>query len=170
MNGQSRNTIIVMSVLLLLAGLAGIALPQIMSIAAALLIGWLLIFAGIIIFYMTWHGFRERWIVWLKPFVLIAVGLLITFHPIAGAAALGLMLFIYFLLDGFSSVGFAWELRSAPGWGWILLKGAISLLLAAVFILGWPFTSIWLVGLFVGVNLFFDGMTLLMLGLAGTRP
>jgi uncharacterized membrane protein HdeD (DUF308 family) len=35
-----------------------------------------------------------------------------------------------------------------------------------VFIAGWPFTTVWLIGLFVGLSLFVDGLSLLMLGLA----
>jgi uncharacterized membrane protein HdeD (DUF308 family) len=38
--------------------------------------------------------------------------------------------------------------------------------LAIVFIAGWPFTTAWLVGLFIGIGLFVDGLSLLMLGLA----
>jgi uncharacterized membrane protein HdeD (DUF308 family) len=132
-------------------------------------VGWLLIIAGAMIFYITWHGFRERLIVWLKPLVLISIGLFILFYPIVGVAALGLMLVIYFLLDGFAGIAFAWELRPRDGWGWLMFNGVLSLLLAAVFMFGWPFTSAWLVGLLVGISLFIDGLTLLMLGLAATE-
>jgi uncharacterized membrane protein HdeD (DUF308 family) len=166
MDHRSRQTVIIVSVILLLAGVVGIALPQFMSMAIAFFIGWLLLAAGIIVFFITWFGFRERWIVWLKPFTLIIIGLLILFNPIAGAAALGLMLGVYFLLDGFAGVAFARELRPSPGWGWLMLNGLMSLILAAIFILGWPFTTVWLVGLLVGISLFIDGLTLLMLGLA----
>jgi len=166
MDHRSRKAVIIVSIILLLAGVIGIALPQFMSMAIAWFIGWLLLAAGVFVLFITWFGFRERWIVWLKPFILIIVGLLILFNPIAGAAALGLMLGVYFLLDGFAGVGFAWELRPSRGWGWLMLNGLLSLALAAIFIIGWPFTTAWLVGFLVGISLFIDGLTLLMLGLA----
>jgi len=166
MDIRSRKTVIITSIVLLLAGIAGIALPQFMSLAVALFAGWLMILAGGIAFYITWHGFRDRWVVWLKPFALITVGLLILLHPLAGTAALGLILAVYFLLDGFAGVGSARELRPRRGWGWLMFNGIVSLVLAAVFIVGWPFTSAWLIGLFIGISLFFDGLSLLMLGLA----
>jgi uncharacterized membrane protein HdeD (DUF308 family) len=168
MDRQSRKTVVITSIVLLLAGIVGIALPQFMSMAVALFAGWLMIVAGSIAFYITWHGFRDRWIVWLKPFVLVVVGLLILLHPIAGTAALGLILAVYFLLDGFAGVGSAWELRPRRGWSWLMFNGVLSILLAAVFIAGWPFSSTWLIGLFIGISLFFDGLSLLMLGLAAT--
>jgi len=166
MDGRSRKTIIVISLVLLLAGLLGIVLPQFMSMAVALFVGWLLLVAGGIVFFITWLGFRRHWIVWLKPFVLIAVGLLILLHPVAGATALGLVLAVYFLLDGFAGVSFALGIKPLPGWRWLMFNGVLSLLLAVVFIAGWPFATSWLVGLLIGISLFVDGLSLLMLGLA----
>ena len=168
MDRRSRKTVIITSIGLLLLGIAGIALPQFMSMAVAFFAGWLMIVAGGIAFYITWYGLRDRWVVWLKPFVLIAVGLLILLHPIAGTAALGLMLAVYFMLDGFAGVGSAWELRPRRGWGWLMFNGILSLALAVVFIAGWPSTSAWLIGLFIGISLFVDGLSLLMLGLVAT--
>ena len=169
MDQKSRKTVIIISVLLLLAGIVGITLPQFMSMAIGWFIGWLLAISGLIVFYITWHGFRERWIAYLKSFVLIVIGLLILLNPVAGAAALGLMLAIYFLLDGFTGVAFGWEIRPLRGWGWLMFNGLLSLALAAIFIIGWPFTSTWLIGLLVGISLFLDGFTLLMLALVAEQ-
>jgi uncharacterized membrane protein HdeD (DUF308 family) len=166
MDRRSRKTVIITSIVLLLAGVAGIALPQFMSMAVAYFVGWLMLFAGGIALYITWHGFRDGWVVWLKPFALIAIGLLILLHPVAGTAALGLMLAVYFLLGGFSGIGYALEVRPRRGWGWLMLNGVLSIVLAAVFLAGWPFTSLWLIGLFIGISLLADGIALLMLGLA----
>jgi type IV secretory pathway VirJ component len=47
-----------------------------------------------------------------------------------------------------------------------MFNGIVSLVLAAVFIAGWPFTAAWLIGLFIGISLLFDGLSLLMLALA----
>lgn len=169
LNRRSRKTLMTTSIVLILIGILGIALPQFLSMAIALFAGWLLLLAGSIAMFITWHGFRDRWVAWLKPFVLVAVGLLILLNPIAGTAALGLMLAIYFLFDGFAGVGSAWEMRPQNGWGWLMFNGATSLLLALIFILGWPFSSAWLIGLFIGISLFIDGISLLMFCLA-SRP
>ena len=166
---RSRKTLITTSIVLVVIGIIGIALPQFLSMAIALFAGWLLLFAGSIAMFITWHGFRDRWVAWLKPFVLVAVGLLILLNPIAGTAALGLMLAIYFLFDGFAGVGSAWEMRPQSGWGWMMFNGATSLVLALIFILGWPFSSAWLIGMFIGISLLIDGISLLMFCLA-SRP
>lgn len=168
-NRRSRKTLMVTSIVLILIGIVGIALPQFLAMAIALFAGWLLLFAGTIALFITWHGFRDRWVAWFKPFVLIAIGLLILLHPIAGTAALGLMLAIYFLFDGIAGVSSALDMRPQQGWGWLLFNGITSLALALILILGWPFSSAWLIGLFIGISLLIDGVSLLMFCLA-TRP
>jgi uncharacterized membrane protein HdeD (DUF308 family) len=52
------------------------------------------------------------------------------------------------------------------GWIWTLINGIISLVLAVIFLASWPFGSVWLVGLLVGVSLIIDGLALLGLVLA----
>ncbi len=42
MDKRSRKTVIITSIVLLLAGITGIALPQVMSMAAAFFVGWLM--------------------------------------------------------------------------------------------------------------------------------
>jgi uncharacterized membrane protein HdeD (DUF308 family) len=41
--------------------------------------------------------------------------------------------------------------------------------MAIFFIVGWPFSSLYLVGLLVGFSLFFDGLALLMGGSTFTK-
>jgi len=151
---------------LIIVGLIGVILPQVISITLSFLIALMLILAGIISAYLTWLNYYRTGMAWLKPFLLLTLGLLVAFNPVAGAAALGLLLVIYFLLDGFAGISFALMLRPMRGWIWTLLNGIISLVLAAIFLAGWPFGSVWLVGLLVGVSLIIDGLALLGMVLA----
>jgi len=44
------------------------------------------------------------------------------------------------------------------------INGLMSVALSIMFLLGWPQTSLWLVGLFVAISLFFDGLALIIIG------
>ncbi|RMG57335.1 MAG: hypothetical protein D6717_04900 [Gammaproteobacteria bacterium] len=160
-----RNT----GIALLLIGLLGIILPQVLTFALSLLVGGLLVAAGVVSLYLAGGGYRRSLLAWLRSFVLLVIGLLIAFHPTIGAASLGLLLIIYFLFSAFGALSLAFAMRPLPGWGWMLVNGLLALLLAVIFIFGWPFQAKWLVGLFVGINLVFDGLALLMVARAA-RP
>ena len=101
---------------------------------------------------------------WLKPVLLLVVGGLMLVYPVTGVATLGLLLAIYLLMDAFGSFALAQSIHPAKGWGWMAFNGVISALLAALFLIGWPATSIWLVGLYVSISLIFDGWSLVTIG------
>ena len=159
-----RNT----GILLVLVGLAGIVVPSVMGLAISLLIAVLLILAGILSGYLAWSSYNRAGAGWMKAIILVVLGLLVAFYPQAGSAAIGLVLIIYFLMDGFANVVLSLELKPLPGWGWTLLNGIVSLVLGVVFIAGWPFNAHWLVGLLVGISLLLDGVALLMLASAAS--
>jgi uncharacterized membrane protein HdeD (DUF308 family) len=52
-------------------------------------------------------------------------------------------------------------------WGWVLASGISDLILAAIIILGWPISAVWVLGLLVGVNLITSGWAIVMAALAG---
>ena len=164
-----RRQLRITGIALLVIGLVGIVLPQVLTFTLSLLVGGLLVAAGMVSLYLAAGGYRNSLLAWLRSFVLLVIGLLIALHPTIGAATLGLILILYFLFSAFGAITLALAMRPLPGWGWMLFNGLLSLALAVVFMVGWPFQAKWLVGLFVGINLVFDGLSLLMLARAA-RP
>jgi len=163
MNETTRKRLRAAGLLLVILGMSGVALPRVMGLALSLLIALLLILAGVLSAWVVWSSYTRTSTGWMKPAILVVLGLLIAFYPKTGTAAIGLLLIIYFLMDGFASLILGLELRPIPGWAWTLASGLVSLVLALVFIGGWPFHSDWLVGLMVGISLLLDGIALLML-------
>ncbi len=149
---------------MMLLGLAGVIFPQVMSVVVMAFVAWLMLLAGTTAAYFTWASDRSNWKGWLKSFILILMGGLLLFYPLPGVAAIGMFMAVYFLMDSFSSFTLAMEMRPRQGWGWWLINALLSLGLGILFIWGWPFSSMWMVGLFVGISLFFDGMTLFFMG------
>ncbi len=170
MDRRVRRSTMVLAVLLMIMGVLGILLPQVLTMVLSVFIGLLLLLAGIVAAYLTWLNYFRSGLAWLKPFLLVVLGLLLIFRPIAGAATLGLLLIVYFLLDGFFSITFSLALRPIRGWGWTMFNGILSMLLAGIFLVGWPFAAAWLVGLLVGISLLMDGLALLMLALSAETP
>jgi len=53
--------------------------------------------------------------------------------------------------------------------GWLILNGAISILLGAMIWSSWPLSGLWVIGLFIGIDMIFDGWTEIMLALSARR-
>ena len=151
-------------IVFILIGLVGIIYPVVISLASALFYGWLLLFGGLVIGMHTWQTNRKDWMGWLKTFMFLLVGALVLINPVAGVAALGMLLAMYFFMDGFVSFSLAFELRPKSMWWLSLINAVISLFLGLYVVISWPISSLFLVGFFVGISLFFDGVLLLGLG------
>ena len=135
-----------------------------MSLGTVIFVAWLLLTGGILWAIHTYKHSPTYLMHWLKPILLFVTGGLMLFYPLSGVAAVGLLLAIYLLLDAYGSFALAQTIHPASGWGWMTFNGVISLLLALLFLIGWPATSLWLVGLYVGISLIFNGLALAIIG------
>jgi uncharacterized membrane protein HdeD (DUF308 family) len=153
-------------VLLIVLGTTGILLPTLMSLSTSILVGWLLLVGASLWAVHTYIYSSKIVMDWIKPALLFIIGSLMLFYPVTGVATIGLLLAVYLLLDAMHSFAHAQATHPAKGWGWMTFNGVISALLAALFLLGWPATSMWLVGIFVSISLLFDGWALVAIGWA----
>jgi len=148
----------------LLLGIAGMLFPTIMSVATAIFYGWLLIFSGFMIGFHTYQTNKKDWLGWLKAVIFFIIGAFIVIYPLPGVTALGIILAIYFFMDAFASFALSFQVRPKKWWWLILLNGLLSVFLGVFILVYWPFSSFFVVGFFVGVSLFFDGLVLLTMG------
>ncbi len=160
----STQTIIA-GVLMLIIGGLGIFAPTLMSLVVVSLLGWLFIMSAIIQGYITYKTYRKSFSAWLKPTLSFITGMLFFIFPVQGVAVAAVMLSVYLLVDAFSSLGFAIDYKP-NSWWWIHIVNAIISIILAIFIMaGWPVSSLFWVGLYAAISLFFDGVALVSMGI-----
>lgn len=159
--------IILFGCLMVLLGMFAVAYAVLFTIVSVFWMGAVLIAAGVIeAVYAVRH--RERGhLIWylLEALLAIVVGALLLRSPVVGAVALTLLLASYFVLAGVFKIVAALALRF-PYWGWTLTNGVLALVLGVIVWGGWPGTSFWVIGLFIGINLIFSGFGWIMLAVA----
>jgi len=164
----SKHTLIA-GVLMALIGLIGVFAPSLMSLVVVNFLAWLFLFSAFVQGYVTYKSYSGSFSAWLKPVMSLIAAMLLLFFPVEGVAAVGMLLAAYLLVDAFSSIGFGLDYRPNKGWWMMILNGILSIVLAVILLAGWPFSSIILVGLFVGISLFFDGVALIAFGLGAKK-
>jgi uncharacterized membrane protein HdeD (DUF308 family) len=159
---------IVLSVLMIAAGVLAIVSPAIAGLAVTVFFGWLLIFSGILHLAYAWQAGRAGAVVWevLVGMLYGGIGVYLLARPVAGLESLTLALAIYLVTEGVLEFVLSFQLRPLPGSGWLLFDGIVTLVLAAMIGSAWPISSVWAVGTLVGVSMFFSGITRLMLSVA----
>ena len=162
---------IVLSVLIMIAGFLAIALPLIAGIAVTLIVGWMLIFTGVLHIVFAFRAGQTRMAVWqvLLGLVYGFIGVYILMNPVAGLAGLTFAIAVYLLVEAVLELAAGIQLRPAPGTGWLIFDSIITFILAVMIWSTWPSSAAWVVGVLVGISMLFSGMTRLMLTLAARR-
>jgi uncharacterized membrane protein HdeD (DUF308 family) len=171
--GKSLNAhwhlFLVEGIILLVLGLLAIVLPPIATIAVEVIVGWLLLVSGIVGLIATFRMRRAPGFAWsLFSAVLgIVAGIVLLRWPLSGAVSLTLVLTVFLVMEGVTSILFALEhKRELSGrWGVMLVSGIIDLILAGMIFAGLPGTAAWAIGLLIGINLVFGGSALIAMAL-----
>lgn len=147
-------------VLLVILGGLSIALPVLASVTVSAFIGWLLFFAGIMraVSIISSPRAPGYWSSLLLAILTAILGFVLAWYPLQGAVTLTMLLTAYFIVHGVATFFFAFSIKGETG-RWILLifSGLIDFLLAGLIIAEWPSTTLWVLGLYVGVNMMLTG-------------
>lgn len=168
---QKRSgMILVLGVILILLGTVALGLSVLFTLASMVFIGWLMIMAGVL---QTAHGFSVKawggfFIELLAGLLYSVVGFLIIIHPAAAAVELTLIIALLLIFGGMFRVAIAIAVR-LPNTIWLLIHGAINILLGMAIIAQWPASGLWVIGMFIGIDMIFNGWTLVMLAMAAKR-
>ncbi len=142
----------------LVLGIAAIVRSVAATVVSMLFFGWLLILASGIeiaqaVMVGHWAGFFQH----LLAAILFGItGLFIVTRPVIGAEVMTAFMALFFLVGGlFQIVGSI--AVALPGWGWQVADGLITVVLGLLVFAEWPASGLWVIGLFVGIDLVFYG-------------
>ena len=145
-------------ILLVIVSLFALAFSFSASLATVVVLGVLLLVAGVIEIIESfsagrWRGFALHFLVGLLTSV---VGFLMLARPGMGVATLTIFLALLFLSGGAARISLALVERY-PGWGWDVFSGLVSVLLGGFVFARWPTSALWFLGTIVGVELLVRG-------------
>jgi len=148
----------------LIMGILAVASPMVSGTTVVIMVAVLLVIAGIarVIAGFQGEGF------WSILFGLLYVvgGLVIFGRPFLGLASLTMILIVYFMVNGIGEIFVAFQARPNQGWGFVLLSGVISVILACMIWNQWPLSGAFAIGILVGIQLIFAGLTMITVGSA----
>lgn len=154
-----------------LCGLIALGNTVVATFAVVTFAGAMMIVSGAI---EIVHGFNMK--TWGRFFLWIVIGLLyvaaglitLTAAPQA-AILLTLLVGAAFVASGIVRIVLAFQMREGTPWIWAALSGLVTALLGVMILAQWPFSGLYVLGLFLGVDLLFAGASWMMIGLALRR-
>ena len=127
-----------------------------------LLIAFSLILIGGLFVGAAIYGADKKGWTWLKAIIFLAIGLLVIIYPQEALATLALLMSILFIGGGI--LAFILIFMVDDGKAALAVNGIFGIILGALLLVGWPGSSDWVVGLFVGIYLLMEGITMIAVG------
>jgi uncharacterized membrane protein HdeD (DUF308 family) len=162
---SARRWLIATGIVSMIAGVVALAVPAAASVVTSVFIGWLLVFAGIM---MITYAFSRRSaeniaLAVLNGLLTLLVGLYIVIFPLSGTLTLTFALAVWFFALGALELIGAARLRGQRSVGFLAFSGALSVILGALIVAELPSSAGWAIGLLVGINLVLFGVRALMI-------
>ena len=159
------SSFLTVGIVLILLGTLALGSALFTTLASVVLFGIVLAAAGIAqVVHAFWTPEWKGFFVQLFLGILSAVvGWLMVSNPISGALSLTLVLAALFIASGLFRIATS-LLTSVEHWGWLLLNGIITLALGILVLIQWPVGSLWIIGLFIAIDLLFAGWSNVIFG------
>ncbi len=151
-----------LGLILILLGIIGIFFPLMMGGIVTYLIAFSLILMGGLYVGMGIYGDSQKGMTWAKAIVFLLIGLLIIIYPYAALATIAMIMAIFFFAGGLLSVVLIFVVDE--GKGMLAMNGIIGFILGILLLMGWPDSSVVTVGLFLGIYLLLEGITMISIG------
>jgi uncharacterized membrane protein HdeD (DUF308 family) len=163
------RTLLFLGISLAVLGVVAILTSVFFTIGTVLVLGGVLVAAGVVECIHAFKAAKQQKKVILNvlsALLYFCVGGLLLWNPIVGALSLTLVISAYLFLNGVLSVALGIRHRKEPLWGWFIAGGIVDLILGTLIATGWPATALWIIGLFVGIEMLMYGASWIAMSFA----
>jgi uncharacterized membrane protein HdeD (DUF308 family) len=163
--------IVALGVVYLVVGFIALGSVMMATVASVLVVGVMMIIAGVVevisAFQIKSWG---RFLLWALLGLLYIVAGFVTFeNPLLAAVVFTLILGASLVASGILRIILAFSMNRETPWALVLLSAVITLLLGLLILAHWPVSSLYILGLFLGIDLIMAGVGWIGLGLALRR-
>jgi uncharacterized membrane protein HdeD (DUF308 family) len=166
---KNSNWFVAWGAILVLLGVFAISVSMMTTLISVIILGALIFAGGVVTLIDTftfWRGKASGFLLHLTMAILyLLVGAVLVFQPAVSSIYLTLILAVFYIFIGFTRITYSISLR-APRWGWNLFNGIICVLLGILIMAQLPASGLYIIGLFIGIDLIFSGWAYLMAGIA----
>jgi uncharacterized membrane protein HdeD (DUF308 family) len=166
--------IVALGVVYLVAGIIALGSVMAATVASVLVVGVMMVIAGVA---EVINAFQVK--TWGRFFFWLALGILYIIagfvawdNPLLTAVWLTLFLGAALVASGIVRIFLGFNMKAGSPWVWVVVSGLITLVLGLIILAHWPFSSVYVLGIFLGVDLVFAGASWIGLGMAlrNARP
>jgi uncharacterized membrane protein HdeD (DUF308 family) len=163
--------LLALGILLLILGFIGLGMEIALTIASVLFLGVLLLIGAVaqIIHAFKGKGWKSIGLHILNAILYGVAGIIMLINPLLASIVFTLALGFIILVVGIMRIVMALHIKGMKGWAWPLIGGIISVILGLLIIAQWPISGLWVIGLFVAIELIVSGWSYIFVALAARQ-
>jgi len=157
-----------LGIVMVILGVIGLGMTVLFNEIVVMYFGFLLLFGSGVQLMQAFRAEAWKGRVWhvLIALVYIVGGIIAVTEPVIAGMTLALLIAWTLIVIGVLRLFMALQMRGATGWLWTLLGGVLSVVLGVMIINEWPQSGLWVIGLFVAIEILFAGWSQIMIALA----
>jgi uncharacterized membrane protein HdeD (DUF308 family) len=138
-----------------------------LTLASVFIFGVFLVIGGGVQIFQTFKCKGWESILWhaLIAVLYVLAGLNIMADPLAASTLFTLLLAGALVGIGVVRLIMAFQLRGVKNWGWPLIGGIAAMVLGFMILARWPVSGLWVIGLFVAIEMIFSGWSYIFIAL-----
>jgi len=159
--------LLALGIVFVILGFIGLGMTFAVTMASVLMFGILLLIGAGVQFVDAakckgWKGIILHVLIAL---LYLVAGISAIRDPLGASAMLTLLISGTLIIVGAARCIMAFQMRGFRNWFWPLLGGVVSIILGVVILANWPISGLWVIGLFVSVELVVNGWTYIFVAL-----
>jgi uncharacterized membrane protein HdeD (DUF308 family) len=163
---KASKSVIIIGILALILGIVALIYPASVGKISTVVIGVFLVIGALfrLSFAFLSYTIGSMLLKYLYALLMLIAGVWIVMNPYMGLEALTIVMAVYFIIDGVTAAIYSFSLGPVGGGLYLLLSGIIGVVLGIVIFTKWPESSNYVLGIYLGIKLIFDGLALVLTG------
>jgi uncharacterized membrane protein HdeD (DUF308 family) len=160
--------LLVLGIVFIILGTIGLGMLFALTMVSVLFFGVLMLIGGGVQFVDAFKCAGWKSVVWhvLMAILYVLGGIVVIIDPVLASVVITLILAGTITGAGIVRLIIALQHRDSKGWGWALVSGIISIILGIMIFAKWPVSGLWIIGLFVAIEMIINGWSYIFLALA----
>ncbi|MEJ2716813.1 MAG: DUF308 domain-containing protein [Deltaproteobacteria bacterium] len=160
--------ILALGIISLILGIIGLGMTVMLTLAGVLLFGILLLIGSGFQFFDAFKCKGWKMVLWhiIIAVLYLIAGIAMIINPLRASLILTLVFAGVLIVVGIARLIMAFQLKGLGNWGWTLFGGIVSIILGGIIFAQWPISGLWVIGLFVAIELIVNGWSYIFVALA----
>ena len=154
-------------IVFIIMGTLGLGMSTMLTLTSVLFFGVMILVAGVLqlIDAFKAQGWKSILAYVLIALLYIAAGIIIIVDPLAASVWLTIAIALILIAVGILRIIMGLQMKPAKGWGWPIFAGVVSIILGIMIFSRWPVSGLWVIGLFVAIELIMQGWAMIAISL-----